>query len=97
MNDLNTFTKKNDKECKRILKDSVDAFLVDAHNDETVHTKDIRTLSKIYEHAIELFLGLVEFGHGAKVLNAALTGKSIAMDDTARKERTFMDWVGSKK
>lgn len=96
VNDLNTFTKKNDKECKRILKDSVDAFLCDAHNDETVETKDIRSLSKIYEHALELFLGLVEFGHGAKVLNAALTGKSITMDETQQKQNSFMDWVNRK-
>jgi len=93
VNDLNTFTKKNDKECKRILKDAVDAFLVDSQNDETVDTKDIRTLSKMYEHALELFLGLVEFGHGAKVLNAAITGKSMTFNNEANKEKSFMDWV----
>lgn len=94
VNDLNTFTKKNDKECKRILKDAVDAFILDAHGEETVETKDIRSLSKMYEHALELFLGLVEFGHGAKVLNAALTGKSMNLDNEQHnKQRSFMDWV----
>ena len=98
VNDLNTFTKKNDKECRRILKDSVDAFILDAHGDETVQTKDIRSLSKAYEHALELFLGLVEFGHGAKVLNAALTGKSMNLDNEQHnKQRSFMDWVSRKE
>lgn len=98
VNDINTFTKKNDKECKRILKDSVDAFILDTHGDETVETKDIRTLSKMYEHALELFLGLVEFGHGAKVLNAALTGKSMNLDNEQHnKQRSFMDWVKDSK
>lgn len=93
VNEMNAFSKKNDKECKRILKDAVDAFLIDAHNDETVETKDIRTLSKIYEHALELFLGLVEFGHGAKVLNAALTGKSMTFENNGKKRESFMEWV----
>lgn len=96
INDTNTFTRKDDKECKRILKDSVDAFLLDAWNDETVDTKDIRTLSKIYEHALELFLGLVEFGHGAKVLNAALNGHHLQQDSRPVKETGIMDFLRGK-
>lgn len=95
INDTNTFTRKTDSECKRILKDSVEAFLRDAHDDETVDTRDARTLSKIYEHALELFLGLVEFGHGAKVLASALHGHKLENDKTKEKTRSFMNWLES--
>lgn len=99
INDTNTFTKKNDKECKKILHDSVESFLLDAHDDETVDTKDIRTLSKIYEHALELFLGLVEFGHGSKVLGSALHGHKLDTEKAEEKKRnsSFMDWIANKK
>ena len=97
VNETNSFTKKDDKECKRILKDAVDAFILDMYNDETIETKDMRTLAKMYEHALELFLGLVEFGHGARVLISAINGQKYDMSNNKEKKNSFGEWLNPQK
>lgn len=74
---VNSFSKKNDQETKRILHGAVKAFVLDMANEADIDVKDFRTLAKSYEHSLELFLGLVEFGHGAKVLTRALSGQAL--------------------
>lgn len=73
-NPTNAISKKSDTETLRILHDAVDAFIRDLVNEKFIERKNYRTMSKSYEHTIELFLGLPEGGHGAKVLNDALAG-----------------------
>lgn len=73
-NPTNAVTKKSADEVKRILHDAVDAFIRDLVNEEEINRKHYRTMSKQFEHTLELFLGLPEAGHGAKVLNDALAG-----------------------
>lgn len=73
-NPTNAISKKSYEECKQILHDSVDTFIRDLVNEPTIDRKDYRTLSKSFEHSIEMFMGLPEAGHGAKVLNDALAG-----------------------
>jgi hypothetical protein len=97
VNETNVFTKKSDWECKRILHESVDAFLLAVINEETIETKDIRTLSKMYEHQLELFLGLVENGHGAKVLNAFLSGTKFNNEEPKKKDEGFLSFIRSRK
>jgi len=92
INETNSFTKKNDKECKFILWRGVDAFIRDLVNESTIHKNDMRTLTMSYWGALELFLGLVEFGHGSKVLRDALAG--INSQDTNKNQKvTFTDWL----
>lgn len=88
---VNSFSKKNDIECKKILHEAVKAFILDMINDETVDEKDYRTLAKAYEHSLELFLGLVEFGHGANVLKDALAGINSSMNEEKR-AGTIKSW-----
>jgi hypothetical protein len=79
VNDTNSLTKKSEKEVKRILKDAVEVFLMDSYYEETIEDTDIPVLSKIYEHNLELFLGLVENGHGSRVITAILTGQKLEL------------------
>jgi len=90
---VNSFSRKDATEVRRILKDSVDAFILDGVNDESIDTKDLRTMSKGYEHSLELFLGLVEFGHGANVLKDTIAG--LNSGDVNRKDGkvTIGEWV----
>lgn len=73
-NPTNAISKKSYDECRVILHDAVDTFIRDLVNEENINRKEYRTMSKSFEAALELFLGLVEAGHGAKVLNDALAG-----------------------
>ena len=98
VNDTNSITKKSEKECKRILHDAVETFIRDAHIDETIEDSDISVLSKIFEHNLELFLGLVENGHGSKVITALMTGQKLDMNNESKKpEESFMDYLRGKK
>lgn len=94
VNPMNSFSKKSSNECKRILHDAVEAFIGDCYLELTVKDEDVITLSKMYEHALELFLGLVEFGHGAKVLTAALSGQTFDIGKTEEKKQGFLGWLG---
>lgn len=93
VNDTNSITRKSSNEVTRILHDSVETFIRDAHNDETVEDNDLPVLSKIFEHNLELFLGLVEGGHGSKVISALMTGQKLEMNDSNKKEESFMDYL----
>lgn len=70
----NAFSKKGDLECQKILYEANRAFIYDMVNDDTVDERDYRTMAKSFEHSMELFLGLVEAGHGAIVLRDSLAG-----------------------
>ena len=94
-NPTNAISKKSDTECLRILHDAVDTFIRDLVNEPTIERKDYRTLTKSFEHTIELFLGLVEAGHGAKVLNDALAGVSQQPIDQQQK-RSLLGWEKRK-
>lgn len=97
VNDTNTLTKKPFKECKKILHDAVETFIMDAYFDETVDDNDIFVLAKTYEHNLELFLGGVEAGHFSKVLTAIMTGQKLEMEQVQNKD-SFMDYLrGSAK
>jgi hypothetical protein len=74
INESNIITRKTDKECKKILYDANRAFIFDLVNEPTIKNRDYRTLAKSFEHNIELFLGLVEFGHGSRVAVNISTG-----------------------
>ena len=93
---INSFTKKDATECKRILKDAVDAFILDCVNDESVDVRDIRTMSKSFEHSLELFLGLVEFGHGSKVLTNSLAGLNFKDPEQGQKKGGVAEWIKGK-
>lgn len=97
VNDTNTLTKKPFKECQRILHDSVETFAMDTYWDETIEDNDVFVLTKTYEHNLELFLGLVEGGHGSKVLSSIMTGQKLDMEPSQNKD-SFMDYLkGYKK
>jgi len=93
---VNSFSRKNDKETKRILKDSVDAFIFDASDDGSVDNKDIRTMSKGYEHSLELFLGLVEFGHGANVLRDTIAGLNSGDVNRSEEKKSIGQWLNKR-
>lgn len=75
-NPTNAVSKKSFPELLRILHDATDTFIRDLVNEPTIDRKDYRTLAKSFEHTIEMFIGLPEAGHGARVLNDALAGIS---------------------
>ena len=89
INKTNTFTRKTDKECRNILYRSVEAFIRDLVNEPTIKKKDYRTLSKTFEHALELFLGLPEGGHGSRVLKDALAG--LNTPDPVKNDSNWLD------
>lgn len=93
VNDTNSITRKSSDEVKRILHDAVETFIRDAHTDETVEDNDISVLSKIFEHNLELFLGLVEGGHGSKVITALMTGQKLELNAPAKQDSSFMDYL----
>jgi len=93
---VNSFSRKDNKETKRILKDSVDAFIMDASDDDSVDNRDIRTMSKGYEHSLELFLGLVEFGHGANVLRDTIAGLNSGDVDRKDNKQGISEWLKKK-
>jgi len=89
---VNSFSKKNDKEIRKILHGAVAAFILDMANEPDIDHKDHRSLAKAYEHSLELFLGLVEFGHGAKVLTAL--GAGIGGNfEPIKKEGKIQQWL----
>ena len=96
INETNAFTRKTSDECREILYRSNEAFIKDMVNDRDIKRKDYRTLAKTFEHALELFLGLPEGGHGARVLNDALAGISTPI----KEEKQTLDvksWLRSQK
>jgi hypothetical protein len=97
VNDTNSLTRKSEPECKRILHDAVEVFTYDMYLDETIDDSDTFVLAKIYEHNIELFLGLVEAGHGSKVITAILTGQKLEMNNNQSQEISLGDWFRSKR
>lgn len=90
INTTNAFTKKNAEETKAILHAANRAFIYDMVNDPTIQEEDYRTLSKTYEHALELFLGLPTNGHGANVLRDALAGLNTQIPET-EKPKSLLD------
>jgi hypothetical protein len=94
--ETNSFSRKTDIETKRILKDSVDAFIEDAVNDDSVENCDIRTMCKGYEHSLELFLGLVEFGHGANVFKDAMAGLNSGDVERKGENKTVGQWLDKR-
>lgn len=84
---INVPSRKDKYQCKQILHDSVEAFLLDCVNEpeDMLSVKDMRTMSKTFEHAIELFLGLVEDGHGAEFLKDAFAGLNTAKPQQPQK------------
>lgn len=72
---VNAFTRRTDDELRVILHDAVEAFIKDMANEseEFLATKDMETMSKSFEHSIELFLGLSN-GHGAEFLSQTIIG-----------------------
>ena len=93
---VNSFSKKNDKECKRILHDAVKAFILDAVNDESVSDKNMRTMSKTFEHTIELFLGLVDFGNGSVVLSNTVAGLGLKQHEGNKNSGGVLQWLQGK-
>ena len=87
----NGFTRKTDLECKRILHDATEAAILDMADEPTVHDNDMRTFSKMYEHSVELYLGLVEFGHGANVLRDVSAGLNTP-EMKKEENKGFMGW-----
>lgn len=92
---INVVSRKSDSEIKRILHDAVETFILDCVDDESVDDKDIRTMSKSFEHTLELFLGIVAFGHGSKVLQNTMAGVSTPEKDE-KKNKTVAEWLKGK-
>lgn len=90
----NGISRKTDLECKRILHDAVEAEILDMVNDPTMRDIDMRTFSKIYEHSLELFLGLVEYGHGSKVLKDVSAGLNTPEEQKEEKKGLFSSLLG---
>jgi len=89
---VNSFSKKNDIEIKKILHESVRAFIEDMGNCREIEVGDFRTLAKTFEHSLELFLGLVEFGHGSKVLRDVSAGLNTEIQEQNKKSG-LKEWV----
>lgn len=85
INESNIITRKTDRECRKILYDANRAFIFDLVNEPTIKSSDYRTLAKSFEHNIELFLGLVEFGHGSRVAVNISTGVNSQTTETKSK------------
>jgi len=95
INETNAFTRKTAEECKEILYRANEAFIKDMVNDPDIKKSDYRTLAKTFEHALELFLGLPEGGHGARVLNDALAGISTPIPEE-KKNINVKEWLRSQ-
>ena len=90
---VNSFSKKTDTETKKILHEAVRAFIIDMGNCEDIQVQDERTLAKMFEHSLELFLGLVEYGHGANVLRDVSAGLNTQTED--KNKKGFKEWVNN--
>lgn len=88
-NPTNAISRKSPQECIVILHDATEAFIIDLLNEPTVDKKHYRTLAKSFEHTIELFLGLTQNGHGARVLNNALAGLHVQEEQKEQKRSWF--------
>jgi len=95
---INVPTRKDKHQCKEILYHANKAFIKDALNEpeDMLSIKDMRTMAKTFEHAIELFLGLVEDGHGAEFLKDALAGLNTAKPQQPQK-RGVAEMMGLNK
>lgn len=89
---VNSISRKNDVETKKILHEAVRSFILDFLDEEFANEKDMRTLSKAYEHSLELFLGIVEFGHGSNVLKDVSAGLNSNFNPQD-KNKGFLGWL----
>lgn len=97
VNELNSLSKKSESEVKRILHDAVQSLLLDMLNEPTIEGKDCRHLSKTFEHSLELFLGLVENGHGSKVMTSLVNGQKLDLGNQIQHSPSIRDYFGGRR
>jgi len=95
VNDTNFMTRKSDTEVRYMLYYSLKTLIENAWDDETVNETEIGHLINVVENNIELFMGYVEGGHGAKVATAILSGQNLDFAK-AQKEATLSDYFTRK-
>lgn len=77
----------NQKECDRIAYETFAAFCESVAESPTFQSNRFSLIKEEYDHAIELFLGLVSKGHGQRTAIALQTGvvaESAVMDNTKK-------------
>lgn len=101
VNPENIITKKSAEEIEIILLEKNLEF-IDLCEDESIYTLNgdyFESIINIYDHTLELFMGLVEGGHGAETLKQIYAGVARDMSNiqTQQKEdSTFRLAVGDK-
>lgn len=99
INQENIISKKSAEDIEIILLEKNYEF-IDLCEDESIYTLNgdyFESIVNIYDHTLELFMGLVQGGHGAQVLKEIYAGVANKMDDFHNKEdSTFRLAVGDK-
>ena len=101
INPENIITKKSAEDVEMILLEKNLEF-IDVVQDESPFSPQIElyfeSIINMHDHAIELFMGLVQGGHGAETLKQIYAGVAKSVDEfhTNKENRTFRLAVGDK-
>ena len=100
INPENIISKKSAEEIEIILLEKNLEF-IDLCEDESIYTLNgdyFESIVNIYDHSLELFMGLVQGGHGAQTLKEIYAGVARNVDDfhNNKEDSTFRLAVGDK-
>ncbi len=100
INPENIITKKSAEEIEIILLEKNLEF-IDLCEDESIYTLNgdyFESIINIYDHSLELFMGLVQGGHGAQTLKEIYAGVARGVDEfhDKKEDSTFRLAVGDK-
>ncbi len=99
INQENIISKKSAEDIEIILLEKNFEF-IDLCEDESIYTLNgdyFESIVNIFDHTLELFMGLVQGGHGAQVLKEIYAGVANKVDDFHDKEDSvFRFSVGDK-
>lgn len=100
INQENIISKKSAEDVEIILLEKNLEF-IDLCEDESIYTLNgdyFESIVNIYDHTLELFMGLVEGGHGADTLKQIYAGVARSIDDihNQKENSTFRLAVGDK-
>lgn len=95
INTTNAFTKITEEQARKILHRAVNAFIRDVANERTIKREHKETMIITYWHALQLFLGLAIYGHGANVLRDVAAGLNTP-EQKEVKPLSPIEWAKSK-
>jgi len=93
INPLNLYTYKSEEEVETILLEKNEEFIKSALNERTIADEDLVTMTNIFDHALQTFMGHIAKGHGSIVIRDIYAGQSQQVQPE-KKDNKFMDTVG---